>query len=35
MAIFLDKSSLETFSKISEILLSMHGIKVKNPQDKL
>jgi hypothetical protein len=29
MAIFLDKNSLETFSKISEILLSVHVLKVK------
>jgi hypothetical protein len=27
--IFPDKVSLETFSKISEILLSIHGIKIK------
>jgi hypothetical protein len=28
-AIFPDKSTLETFFKFSEILLSVHGIKVK------
>jgi hypothetical protein len=28
-AIFPDKNSLDTFSKISEILMSIHGIKVK------
>jgi hypothetical protein len=29
VAVFPDKSSLHTFSKISEILMSLHGIKVK------
>jgi hypothetical protein len=28
-AIFCDKNSLDTFSKISEIMLIVHGIKVK------
>jgi hypothetical protein len=27
--VFLDKGTLDTFSKISEILMSVHGIKVK------
>jgi hypothetical protein len=29
VAVFTNKSSLETFFKISEILMSVHGIKVK------
>jgi hypothetical protein len=29
VAMFPDKNSLETFAKISEILMSIHGIKVK------
>jgi hypothetical protein len=29
VAVFTNKSSLETFSKISEILMTVHGIKVK------
>jgi hypothetical protein len=29
VVVFPDKNSLETFSKISEILMSIHGIKIK------